>query len=359
VIFLDGGNDGVNMVVPHRDEGYARNRQALRLKPAQLIKITDELGLHPAMYAAGKLIESGRLAIVPGVGYPNTSYSHFRSALIWQSARLEEPEQEIHGWLGRSLDATRKAERDPAAGDAQSVFIGTDDTPLALRGKRAVTLTMRAPEDLMLDPTLPAAPAAVTARGDDLSGFVGGQIASARTAAEVIAQLGRRAEGAAYPATALGQRLRVVAKLIQAELGPRIYYTTQSGYDTHSFQLPTHQLLLKELGDGLSAFQNDLTAARIADRVCLLVFSEFGRRVRENASGGTDHGAAGPVLLAGSKVKAGICGEYPSLTDLEGGNLKWKVDFRRVYATVLESWLGVPSREVLGGEFEPLDVLRA
>ena len=181
----------------------------------------------------------------------------------------------------------------------------------------------------------------------------------AYAAADRIAKVvGGHDSGGRYPETGLARRLHTVSRLIKAGCGARVYYTSQAGYDTHAAQLPTHAALLEELSGGLRAFLDDLAAAGLAERVLVLGFSEFGRPVAENASAGTDHGTAGPVLLAGPRVKAGIIGTTPSLVDLEDGDLKWSIDFRRVYATILDGWLGIPSATALPGRFEPLPLLK-
>ncbi len=182
----------------------------------------------------------------------------------------------------------------------------------------------------------------------------------AYTSAERLATAARvKDDGAGYPATALGQRLRLVARLLKGGFAARILYTSQSGYDTHAYQLTTHFDLMTELSGALRAFLDDLAAAKLAERVLVVCFSEFGRRVAENGTAGTDHGTAGPVLLAGPSVWSGVVGRYPSLDDLVDGDLKWLVDFRRVYATLLEQWLGLDSRLVLGESFVRLPVLRS
>jgi uncharacterized protein (DUF1501 family) len=167
-----------------------------------------------------------------------------------------------------------------------------------------------------------------------------------------------RESAAKYPDGELARRLRLTARLIKAGLGTRVYYVEQGSYDTHGQQLPQHAALLADLGAALRAFLADLAAAKLAERVLVLCFSEFGRRVQENASLGTDHGTAGPLFLAGPAVRPGLVGSYPSLTDLQDGDLKMSVDFRRVYAAILEGWLALPSTVSLGGIFEPLRVLR-
>ena len=357
VVQLDGGNDGINTVVPFKDEGYAKHRKALRIGEKDVLKINDRVGLHPAMRGSAKLLESGRLAIVPGVGYPNPNRSHFESMAIWQSARLDSEDRDGPGWLGRGLDAG------PITGDGpgSSLFVGSGTLPVALRGRRSVASSLDRLEDLTLDPSASAGRGLASgAPGEDLAAFVRRSTLDAYASSDRLDALARgRDGGPAYPSTGLSTRLRTVARLLKGGHPARIFYTTQGGYDTHSAQSNTHYSLLDELSDALLAFLDDLAASGLADRVVVLTFSEFGRRVAENGSAGTDHGTAGPVLLAGPNVKAGLLGTYPSLTDLDSGDLKMSVDFRRVYATILDGWLGLPSRSALAGTFEPLGFLKA
>ncbi len=355
VVQLDGGNDGINTVVPFKDDGYARYRKAIRLPEKRLIKVSGEVGLHPAMGDAGKLLESGRLAIVPGVGYPNPSRSHFRSMAIWQSARLDERDHTGLGWVGRGLDEGPTT-RD---GAPAALLIGPADPPPAIRGRRSVSAALDRLDDYALsNKEAEAKPTDSTTAGDDLGQFLRRSLLDAYTTADRLEAVARADGGhASYPDSELARRLGLTARLIKAGLGSRVYYLEQGGYDTHGQQLPRHAQLLEELSASLTAFLDDLAASRLADRVLVLVFSEFGRRVAENGSMGTDHGTAGPVLLAGPCVRPGLHGAYPSLIDLADGDLKMTVDFRRLYATVLEGWLGLRSKEALGGTFEPLPLL--
>ena len=345
---LDGGNDGINTVVPFKDDGYARHRKAIRLSEKRLIKVSGEVGLHPAMGDAGKLLESGRLAIVPGVGYPNPSRSHFRSMATWQSARLDERDHTGLGWVGRGLDEG-PATRD---GAPAAFLIGSDDPPPAIRGRRLVSAALDRLDDYAVTgKDAGARPTGSSTAGDDLGQFLRRSLLDAYTTADRLADVAAaRDVRASYPDSELARRLGLTARLIKAGLGTRVYYLEQGGYDTHGQQIPRHAVLLEELSASLRAFLDDLSASRLADRVVVLVFSEFGRRVAENGSIGTDHGTAGPLLLAGPCVRPGLHGAYPSLMDLADGDLKMTVDFRRVYATVLESWLGLPAKEALGGD---------
>jgi uncharacterized protein (DUF1501 family) len=354
VIELNGGNDGINTVVPFKDEGYAKHRKHLRLPANELVKVSDGVGLHPALGGFGKLLESGRLAALQGVGYPNPSRSHFKSMAIWQTARLTPPDGGP-GWLGAALGgAAAPADRSPA-----SVLVGTEAPPRALRGEHAAPAGLAHLDDLVLagrdDPRQAALP---PGPGADVRAFVSRTLLDAYTTAERLKEATRVKDGGAYPGTRLGERLRLVARLLKAGFGTRVYYAVQGGYDTHYSQLPQHANLLGELGGALRAFLDDLRGAKLDGRVAALVFSEFGRRVAENGSFGTDHGTAGPVFLAGPAVRAGLVGETPRLLDLQGGDLKVGLDFRRVYAAVLRDWLGLPAKEALGGEFEPLPLFQ-
>ncbi len=359
VVQLDGGNDGVNTVVPFADEGYAKYRKTLRLGRERLVKVNAEVGLHPALGGFGKLLEDGRLAVVQGVGYPNPNRSHFESMAIWHSARFDPEERNGLGWLGRGLDAAiARADGSPAA-----VFVGGGQMPAALRGRRSTASGLTRPEDFLLAPEAKAAPGK---RGEDandgLAAFVRRCALDGYAAADRMAEVARAADASAvYPTTELAGQLRLVARLIKGGVGTRVYYVRQPGYDTHAGQLGAHFGLLNELSGGVKAFLDDLTAAKLAERVTVLAFSEFGRTVKENGSAGTDHGTAGPVFLAGPGVKAGLVGKAPSLLDLDPkhGDLRMSLDFRRVYATVLTDWLGLAADVALGGPFDKLPLFRA
>jgi uncharacterized protein (DUF1501 family) len=361
VIQLDGGNDGINTVVPFTDEGYTKCRTNLRLPSDELRKITKEIGLHPAMGDAAKLLEDGKLAIVQGVGYPNPTRSHFKSMAIWHSANVNLPKEDVvdaetkavYGWIGQALDEGRKpADRSPAA-----QFIGSGSMPVALRSRRSVASAITRLEDSILVGLKGNANSVADelGRDADLADFVRRSTLDAYATSERMAQVLRAEDkGASYPTTGLAGRLRVIARLIKSGGGTRVFYTSQGGYDTHYAQVGYHGTLLSEFSGALKAFLDDLAAAKLADRVLVLCFSEFGRRVQENGSQGTDHGTAGPVFLAGPGVRAGLVGEAPKLLDLEDGDLKMATDFRRVYASVLEDWLVLPSKSALGAEFERL-----
>jgi uncharacterized protein (DUF1501 family) len=359
VVELSGGNDGINTVVPYADEGYARYRKHLRLPKSSLVRVDDRVGLHGSFRDAGRLLEQGRLAIVQGVSYPNPSKSHFEGMAVWHSARREASAHQGPGWLGRALERAKG----PADGSPASVYVGADAAPAALRADRSRSSSLADLHDLGLTTDVhPRKVIGASRPAADLRAFVRQSMLDGYAAADRLGELARaRDTAASYPASGLAGALRLVARLIKAGFGTRVYYTkhTHNGYDTHHAQLVPHAHLLAELGGALRAFLDDLRAARLEERVVVLVFSEFGRPVQENASLGTDHGTAAPVFLAGGRAVGGLVGATPSLLDLQDGDLKATFDFRRVYATILDDWLGVSSKSVLGGAFERLPLFRA
>ncbi|QDV33383.1 DUF1501 domain-containing protein [Tautonia plasticadhaerens] len=367
VVQLLGGNDGLNTVVPHGIDGYHRNRRRLRLAEARLHRLDDEIGLHPGMGRMAELVEGGRLAIAQGVGYPNPDRSHFRSMEIWETARLDNrPDALEAGWLGRSLD-----QHPPRPGeDTPALHIGGGRSPLAMKARSVAVPSLerldqfklqlagsegerRSAREAMGDVARPD-------RGDDpLLGFLRRSTLAAYESSRRLEEVVGESAESSYPNYDLARRLEQIARIIKAGFGTRIYYTRQDGYDTHANQLDPHAALLNELSDSLAAFHDDLDKAGLADRVAVLVFSEFGRRVGENASHGTDHGAAAPVFVVGPVRQAGLVGEHPGLeeADLDEGDLRFHTDFRRVYAAMLGHWLGVPAAPIVGEGFDPLPLL--
>jgi uncharacterized protein (DUF1501 family) len=370
VVQLLGGNDGLNTVVPHGIEGYDRGRKLLRLSSGQIHKITPEIGLHPSMGAMAKLLESKRLAVVQGVGYPNPDRSHFRSMEIWETGRLENDAKALEtGWLGRTLDFA--AGKGKAGQDPPGLHIGNHSLPLALRAKKTGVPSVEGLDSYKLQLAGTDAEkqaergalnklAAMERRGDDpLLGFISRTTLSAYESSGRLEQLAKKGQGGPkYPNYGLARRLELIAQIIKADFGTRIFYTSLDGFDTHANQLGTHAALLLELSDSIATFHDDLTAAGHGDRVALLTFSEFGRRVLENASGGTDHGAAAPLFLVGPVATAGLVGAHPKFDDLDDGDLKHHTDFRRVYATLAGGWLGCAPEPIVGKGFEPLPLLR-
>jgi uncharacterized protein (DUF1501 family) len=369
VVQLLGGNDGLNTVVPFGLDGYSRGRRALRIPAGQVQKLSKDIGLHPAMGGMTKLVEDGRLAVVQGVGYPNPDRSHFRSMEIWESARLDPGALET-GWLGRALDAApRKPGDDPGA-----LHLGARVLPLALKAERTEVPSVASLDQYRLqlagsDADRRAAREALdqlarldrtAGRDDPLLGFVRRTALTAFESSRRLEQVaGASKSGASkYPGHGLAKRLELAAQVIKSGFGTRIFYTALDGFDTHANQLGTHAALLTELSDSVGAFHKDLADSGQANRVALLIFSEFGRRVAENASAGTDHGAAAPVFVLGPVARAGLVGEHPSFETLDDGDLIHHTDFRRIYAALLESWLGSPAGPVVGPGFDPLPLFQ-
>jgi uncharacterized protein (DUF1501 family) len=366
VVQLDGGNDGLNTVVPYQDDAYQKSRPKLRISEKEVIKIDGRVGFHPSLSDFGKLLDGQRLAFVQGVGYPNPNRSHFTSMAIWQTADLRAS-GDTTGWLARYLALTRPA----AGGDAPALHVHDSVLPQALAGSSCHVPSFDSVEHFQRrlgsstapDQTRAAALAEVSNRtgnqADSLSQFV------ARTAVDTYATSSRleaivqkAGSDAAYPEQfELARRLRLIALCIKAGLATSIYYTQQGGFDTHANQSGNHSYLLSELSRSLKAFVEDLKRAGIEDRVLVLVFSEFGRRLAENDSAGTDHGTAAPVFVIGSKAKSGLHGAHPNLNDLADGDPKHTIDFRRIYATLLDGWLHAQSEQVLGSRFVPLPLL--
>ena len=366
VIQLSGGNDGLNTVIPYNDDAYRRGRPSLGIGAERVLKIDDYVGLHPSMKGMSALLEDGKLGIVQGVGYPNPDRSHFSSMDIWHTARPQKDAAATHratGWLGRLLDAQGQSKG--AAGDVPGLHLGSGRLPLALVGGSVRAASIGALDGFKLNDggkpdvrrAIESAAAARRDDADDLLGFLhNGTTAALRSSKHVQDALGSYKTSAEYPETGLAQRLKTVARLIDAGLKTRIYYVELDGFDTHANQGNVHANLLAELSDAVAAFVKDLDEHGHGRRVLTMTFSEFGRRVRENASQGTDHGAAAPMFVAGGAVKPGLIGKQPSLTDLDEDDLKFTTDFRGVYAAVLKDWLGVPGETVLGHAFAPVAV---
>ncbi len=367
VVQLDGGNDGLNTVVPFKDDDYRKARPRLRIGEKAVLKIDDHVGFHPSLTGFAKLLESRQLAVVQSVGYPNPSRSHFDSMATWHTAKLGA-KSDAPGWVARVLEATPAA----AAGDAPAIHLGIEaqPQPQALTGGQRHVPSLSSLEEFHRRLGIPESAGAAEQRAalDRIAGREHGRPGSLLNCVERSAWLSYESSarfesvaaanaGADYPRNGLGQRLRVVAQLIKAGLTTSVYYTQLGNFDTHAAQAGSHGGLLFELGSSLQAFVADLVKSGDGDRVVVMVFSEFGRRLTENASAGTDHGTAAPLFLAGPAVKPGLHGPYPNLRDLADGDPKFAIDFRRVYATLLDRWLGCPAEKVLGAKFDALPVV--
>lgn len=323
LVQLTGGNDGLNTVVPYASGIYYDKRPTLAIKQEEALKLSDEFGLHPSMTGMADIYEKGRLSVVLGAGYPSANRSHFRSIEIWQTAEPDKIGET--GWLGRYLDLAYKQ-----SGNRPIAAVSVDAMlPRTLMGKNA---------------SLPSLSSRSQIEHPGSQEYPASKVKSPAFRVE-------------YPGGKLGDGLRSIARMIVSGVGPTVYTVSLDGFDTHTNQSRTQAGLLKELSDSVTAFESDLEDNGRADDVLMLVFSEFGRRIEENDGRGTDHGTAQPLFLIGKQVKGGIYGEQPSLTSLVDGDLKYTVDFRTVYATILERWLDADSMQVLGRNYEMMAML--
>jgi uncharacterized protein (DUF1501 family) len=360
VVEMTGGNDGLNTVIPYADDLYHKYRPTLRQTKEVVVRLDDNVGLNSAMQGLKSMWNDGQLAVVQGVGYPNPDRSHFEAMDIWQSA---DPKRVTPtGWLARSsMELVNKS------GGILNIHVGQNKLPLALNGTAGGAISIGDQNTFRLDMGSGDAGQQKARRklleelstpeskneSDDLLSFVQRRQVQTLTAIDNLHELlegpkALRRQGF----YALTKKLNLVAGLIAKGFGTRIFYVSIDGFDTHAGQAPAHAALLNELSDSFTSFFNTLKQSGDADRVRLMTFSEFGRRVQENGSKGTDHGAASCLFVAGPTVKGKVVGKHPSLADLDTGDLKYHTDFRRIYATLLDKWLGCDSKAVLGQKWD-------
>jgi uncharacterized protein (DUF1501 family) len=365
VIQLNGGHDGMSDVPPYGEPKYAEYRQQTRIGDKEVIKLNPQYGLHPNLKGCKELLDQGRFAVIVGTGYPNFDYSHFEAMDIWETGDEKNRRKCGAGWIGRYLDVALKGNPDPKL----AIAVGFHKTPVLLWAREHPGLAFGHPDafrfsgvgdekGLTLYRKLNQL-AAKDARGE--LQFVTHTAVSANAASDQVRQVASGYKTPIeYPNTGLAGSLRTIAGLIGGGLSTRVYYTAIGGFDTHSSQRPQHDSLMAQIDGAVSAFWKDMDRQGNARRVMMMTFSEFGRTVRENASQGTDHGSAQPMFLMGPGVKPGCHGKYPSLTDLRpDGQLKMEVDFRSVYAAILDRWLATPHEGVLGARYAPLDCVKA
>ncbi len=354
VLQLSGGNDGLNTIIPYENNLYYQARPRLAIAPNKVLPLAQGQGLHPALAPLQKLYEQGFLSILNSVGYPEPDRSHFRSMDIWHSA---SPAQEHwqSGWLGRYLDLS--CEKGCKAHGA----IELDDTlSFALKGEKSKALALQDPQrfyQLTQSPLLPTH-THQHAHEHPVS-YLYQTLAETRSSAAYLYEQSKiKARRAEYPAGALAKKLHSVAQLIQSGADTAVYYTSMTGFDTHVGQGQRHERLLQEYAAAVQAFVEDLQQSGHFGRVLLLTFSEFGRRVQQNASNGTDHGAANNVWLIGKNLKkAGFYNAAPDLASLAQGDLRFEIDFRRLYAEVLQKHLNVAPKSILKEDFPLLGIL--
>jgi uncharacterized protein (DUF1501 family) len=374
IVQLGGGNDGLNTVVPYGSGDYFDARPTIAIRApggtasgqaGVALELDRNLGsgLHPSLRGFRELYDAGQMAVLQGVGYPNPNRSHFTSMDIWHTAQAGGKGD---GWIGRYFDNTCNGTPVPEG----AVSIGRT-APLAMLGKVQKPISFES-ADLFrwtgsdVDRSMEKAYDRMNRAGvlpevpeRSQAAFLMRTALDAQVSSDRIREAVARQPRTQWPGSDLARQLRMVAAMIGAGMKTRVYYATTSGFDTHAGQLGTHARNLQQVGDALAAFQKELKSLDCDGRVITLVFSEFGRRVKQNASGGTDHGTAAPSFVIGTPVRAGIHGSHPSLTDLDDGDLKFTQDFRGVYAALLDDWMKAPSSKVLGGTFNRPKVIKA
>lgn len=357
IVQLSGGNDGLNTVVPYRNDMYYRERPTIAIKPERVLSLTDEIGLHPAMTPLKALYDDGLLTVINNVGYPNPDRSHFRSMDIWQTA--SDATQFLKtGWAGRYLDS---ACADKVPQPVRTIEV--DDTlSLALKGNELNGLAILDPRKLYNQTRSDL----VTGLGKthqatehESVAYLYKTLAETVSSAEYVYDKAKvHTSSATYPSHELGHRLKTVAQLIQSGVGTRIYYVSMGGFDTHVNQPVQQERLLGQYAEAVGAFMADLKATGRQNDVLLMTFSEFGRRVKQNASNGTDHGTANNVFLVGGGLPAKrVLNEAPNLDKLTDGDLTYSVDFRQIYATLLHDYLGADDVAILGKPFDRIKLV--
>ena len=356
VIQLSGGNDGLNTVIPVKNDIYYRERPRLAIPANEALLIGEEAGLHPELTAFRTMYDQGELTIINGVGYPNPDRSHFRSMDIWHSASGSS-QYWNSGWIGRYLDATCNGCPMPT----QALEI-EDILSLALKGDQQKGLALTDPKKLKQTAGGQLFPALLTNHEHDhnhepMADYLYKTLADTLQSADYLQQKSSKtADRAGYPDSELGRRLRTVASLILGQANTKVYYTSLGSFDTHIGQEGTQARLFRELNTGVEAFVNDLKKENRFEDVLVVTFSEFGRRVAQNASGGTDHGTANNMFVIGKNLKkAGLYNPLSQLDKLQEGDLTHDIDFRNVYATLLGSWLNTDSEKILRGRFDRLN----
>ena len=357
ILQLSGGNDGLNTVIPVRNDLYYKARPRLGIVKEKALLLTDEVGLHPALTGFKELYDDGSLAILNNVGYPNPDRSHFRSMDIWHTAS-QSSEYWSNGWVGRYLDAQCNGCDKPT----QAIEID-DVLSLALKGENIKGIAVKDPRrlygtanekffrDVMKNHKKEA--------GEQPVDYLYKTMAETLSSADYIFQQSKmHPTNAEYPKTDLGNSLKTIASLIFSEINTKVYYVSLGSFDTHINQDVQQQRLFTEMNGAVTAFVKDLKAQHRFEDVMLFTFSEFGRRVNQNASNGTDHGTANNMfLVSGGLKQKGVLNAMPDLADLNEGDLKYNVDFKNVYATVLNKWLKADDKSILTKQYEYLNFI--
>lgn len=363
VVQLSGGNDGLNTVVPYGFGSYYDARPQIGIKQSEVLPLNGQLGLNPNMTGMAQLFKKGKLAVIQAVGYPNANRSHFRSIEIWQTGCPDKIRDT--GWLGRYLDLSSSGNN--FANNLLAAVNVDPVLPKTLSANKVIVPSVASVNEFRfkVDPDYPQD------RGAQISAFedIYANFNLRRPYVDLLRKVGLETNKASdnllavtkkyrspvdYPETEFARGLKFISQMITGGVNSKIYNISLNGFDTHVNQARTQARLLKNLSDGLSSFQADIEAHGVADDVLVMVFSEFGRRVAENNGRGTDHGAAEPMFVLGNAVHGGIYGDHPSLTNLDNGDLRHKIDFRSVYASVLDRWLKADSQAILGSRFDQL-----
>jgi uncharacterized protein (DUF1501 family) len=367
VLQLSGGNDGINTVIPFADANYGKLRPELGFAASDVLHLSDSVGLNPNLGRVKALYDQGKVAVVQGVGYPNPNRSHFRSMDIWHSAAPDTFERS--GWLGRYISACQCATDStlPAisVGDQLNTLFWTDTTlvpAVASIGAFSFLTDTKYKNDRVYQMQTLQNIYNQAGNWSDYESLIRRGTLEALNASDELQKVAAAYQSPVqYPTNnGLAGQLKLVAQVIAGKLGTRIFSVSMGGYDTHANQKTTQDRNLAQLGDALDAFMQDLANMGQQDNVVIMSFSEFGRRVKQNGSNGTDHGTAEPMFIIGNKVQGGLYGTYPSLEDLDSnGDLKFSTDFRSVYAGMLKDVVGTDPNAILGGAFSPVGVLHS
>jgi uncharacterized protein (DUF1501 family) len=357
ILQLSGGNDGLNTVIPFRNDLYYKARPKLGIAKDKALSVTDEAGLHPALTGFKELYDDGSLAILNNVGYPNPDRSHFRSMDIWHTAS-QSHEYWTNGWVGRYLDAQCNG------CDKPTQAIELDDVlSLALKGEDIKGIAVKNPRRLYGTANEKFFRDVMRSHKDEAGeqpvDYLYKTMAETLSSADYIFQQSRmHPTNAEYPKTELGNSLKTIASLIYSEINTKVYYVSLGSFDTHINQDAQQQRLFTEMNDAVKAFVKDLKQQHRFEDVMLFTFSEFGRRVNQNASNGTDHGTANNMfLVSGGLKQKGVLNEMPDLADLNEGDLKYNVDFKNVYATILKKWLNADDKAILSKQYEYMNFI--
>jgi uncharacterized protein (DUF1501 family) len=367
VLQLSGGNDGINTLIPFADPTYAKLRPSLGVATNEVLHLTDSVGLNPNLSKVKALYDQGKVAIVQGVGYPNPNRSHFRSMDIWHSAHPDTFERS--GWLGRYVSACQCAQDNalPAisVGDQLNTLFWTDTTlvpAVASIGAFSFLTDTKYKNDRTFQMQTLQNIYSQAGNWSAYEGLIRKGTMQALAGSDELQKIASSYQTPVkYPANnGLANQFKMVAQVIAGNLGTRLFSVSMGGFDTHANQRNNQDKLLGQLGDAIDAFMQDLANMKMQDNVTIMTFSEFGRRVKQNGSNGTDHGTAEPMFIIGNKVQGGMYGTYPSLSDLDNnGDLKFNADFRSVYAGILKDVVGADPGPILAGNYSAIDVVHA